>query len=203
MQAMIDIERIFPEVGSPRQLIQVGVVSFDFGFKPQEALEILENPDRWLNILFEYENPEEAYDPSVFAFWAAPDRAAPRSLIDKMPVVSADFGLTQLSNFIKQFLGKRAMIWAKPPGFDLRFLRTAYWNTFPTTEDDATPWSWSQEACLRTLGWIADRVPRNKFKLPDVTSQGLVAHFGLHDAIEQTILAQGAYRALVEQARAK
>lgn len=202
MQVMLDIERIFPEVGSHRQLIQVAAVCFDFGFKPQEALEILENPDRWLNIAFEYDNPDDTYDPSVFAFWAAPERAAARALIDKMPVVSADFGLTQLSNFITQFLGKRAMIWAKPPGFDLRFLRTAYWDTFDS-EDDKTPWSWSQEACLRTLSWVADRVPRNKFRLPDVSSQGLVEHFGLHDAIEQTILAQGAYRALVEQARAK
>lgn len=197
MQIMIDIERLFPSPGIEQ--LQIAAVSFDYAFQPQEAMEILNNPDRWINVLCEYET--SAHEPSAAKFWAAAEQKPALDLINAMPKVELSFGLTQLSTFVKSYLGNRANVWAKPPSFDLQILRELYWRVAPESEEDPCPWRWNQEGCLRTTTWLADRVPRKKFRLPDTSATGIVRHYALHDAVSQVILAQGAYRALLETAR--
>lgn len=199
MQIMCDIEMLAPIPGG--QLLQLSAVSFDFAFKPQEAMEILSNPDRFINIAFAYYGGHVS--PETMAFWELPEQRAAFELIDKMPKVSRREGLEKFSTFVRSFLGSRASIWAKPPLFDLLVLRDAYNAEFVESELDPTPWAKKQESCLRTMMWLADRVPREKFRVPDMTSQGLVKHYALHDCVQQVIVAQSAYRALLEQARAR
>lgn len=192
MQISIDIETLGS--GPDAQITQIGMVSFDFSYQVQEAVEILNNEDRWLNLYVE--DYQGSRDESNVKFWNAPEQAEAKRGIDLATKIPLTTALDEISAFVNSFLGKRANVWAYPPAFDLRVLRAAYKRV-----GRECPWHWRQEACLRTLVWTADRVPRNKFKVPDISSQGLVPHNALHDAVEQTLIAQGAYRALLLQAK--
>jgi hypothetical protein len=204
MQIMVDIEMADPQMGG--HIMQLSAVAFDFGFRPHEAMEILSQTDKLFNVSFSYYGG--SINDETMAWW---DRAAPAacSLITEMPKVSIQEGLERFNTFVRSFLGNKANVWAKPPLFDLQVLRAAYCTHYTPPGDDVdltldpTPWLRKQEACARTLVWLADRVPRQKFRVPDMTSQGLVQHFALHDCVQQVIVAQAAYRALVENARGK
>jgi hypothetical protein len=91
------------------------------------------------------------------------------------------------------WLGKRGKMWALPPQFDLRIIRGNYaW----AASHVPVPWHYSQEHDLRTLLWLATKLPQANFKAPSMEGKGLIPHFALHDAAKQAVLAQAAYRAL-------
>lgn len=118
---MIDLESLGS--GYRAQIIQVGMVAFDFGHQPQEAIEILNNPDRWLNVaIADYGGTRES---SNMDWWAHPDQAPARKLIGEMERKPLRVALAQITSFVQSYLGNRAMLWAKPPGFDVRVLREA------------------------------------------------------------------------------
>jgi hypothetical protein len=191
VQIMIDIERV-PRAGRPT-LVQIGAVSFEYGFRPHEAIELLGRDERWVNVVTTF---EPAGDAPAEAFWASPERREALQAIDSLPVQAPRAALDVLSAFVGSYLGNRAMVWAKPPMHDLALLREMY-----VAEGLPCPWGWGQEGCLRTGVWLADRIPRTRFRVPESEAQGLIQHYALHDAARQVILAQSMYRALVENAR--
>jgi hypothetical protein len=56
------------------------------------------------------------------------------------------------------------------------------------------PWEPKQVMCPTTLLWVAKRVPEVHFRVPAIS--GLVAGNALHEAVQQAVILQGAFRAL-------
>lgn len=56
------------------------------------------------------------------------------------------------------------------------------------------PWDEKQVMCPATLLWIAKRVPEADYRVPALA--GLAAGNALHEAVQQAVLLQGAFRAL-------
>jgi hypothetical protein len=183
---MVDIESFGPQPGG--NIIQIAAVSFEFG-SVSEPIEILENADRHLNL---YPLLNGACDTETMAWWAQPENKAALDSIGAAPKLDVRECLRRLSSFVNSYLGKGAMIWAKPPGYDLKALADLY-----RRNGMEAPWHFRQEACLRTIAWLADKVPPKKFMVPDLSAKGLVARNALHDCVAQAILAQAAHRALV------
>jgi hypothetical protein len=84
------------------------------------------------------------------------------------------------------FLGRRGCLWVND--HDLSMLRVL------TTPNVAIPWEESQVMCPATLLWAARRVPQAHFRAP--APQGLEPGNALHDAVQQAVLLQAAFRAL-------
>lgn len=186
MHVMVDIEKLGNQYDG--EIIQISAVSFEFG-KVSEPIEILENNDRFLNL---YPESGNGYvDPETLHWWMGEENRAAFQVIESAPKLPIEQCLERLASFCRSYLGKRAMIWAKPPGYDLRALAYAY-----EVRGMPVPWSFRQEACLRTLGFLADTLPSEKFSVPDLSAKGLVLHNALHDCVAQAILAQSAQRAL-------
>lgn len=198
MQIMIDVEMADPIPGG--HIMQIAAIAFDYGFQPQEAMEILANTDRQFNLAFEYYGG--TINDETASWWQSTAPVA-LDMINKMPHVNVRDGLEKLTTFVRAYLGNKACVWAKPPFFDANVVRHAYESVFPGQSTDPTPWSRAQEGDVRTSMWLANRVPRERFRVPDMSSQGLVKHYALHDCVQQVIVAQAAYRALIETARAK
>ena len=190
MQVSIDIETVGrAPLG---RIVQIGVVAFEMDRGPYEPIEILESKDRWLDLIVApYSWGID--DADTIRWWQQPGQRTAAEAINAGTQVSIEDALSQLSDFVKKFLGSNAGIWAKPPGFDLVELRSAYdYLRMPC------PWSMAQESCIRTAAWLAAKVPRNKFRAPSMEGKGMVKHYGLHDAVVQAILAKSAWRALIE-----
>jgi hypothetical protein len=186
MHVMIDIEAFGKQPGG--DICQISAVSFEFG-SISEPVEILENADRYLN-LFPEQNGEQ--DHETIGWWQEPSQAEALKTIQNAPRLPVGECLNRLASFCKSYLGKHAMIWAKPPGYDLNALTDLY-----HAHGMPCPWHRRQEACLRTLVWLADHVPSKKFRVPDLSAKGLTMHNALHDCVAQAILAQSAQRALM------
>lgn len=187
MHISIDIETLGS--GDDAQIIQMSAVAFEFTGAVQEPHELLQLEDRWFDACIEpYYGSQDA---SNVDFWHSPAAAPARTMISRQPRVTIEAALAGLSGFCGRWLGKRGMIWAKPPEFDCRILRGAHKELrLPL------PWSLAQEYDLRVLVWAARKVPRVYFKLPVFDGIGLLRHYALHDAAVQATTAQAAYRAL-------
>jgi hypothetical protein len=187
MQVMVDIEKLGPCEGG--EFLQISAVSFDFGVSVAEPIEILENKDRFVCATIVAGNGMIGAEEQEF--WGRPENAPAYEAIISQPHVHLRDALLQLQSFCNSYLGKRACIWAKPPGYDIRALEFAYRDY-----GIEIPWHMRQHGCLRTLVMLADRVPREKFRVPSLDGKGLVKHNALHDCVAQVALAQSAWRAL-------
>jgi hypothetical protein len=73
----------------------------------------------------------------------------------------------------------------------LRLLRDAY-----ELAGIDCPWHYSHEHDVRTLIYTAKQVPLSGFKAPSVAGAKLLPHYALHDAVEQAVICQAAFRSL-------
>lgn len=188
---MIDIETLGGKDNA--YILQLSAVAFEMTGSVQEPHEILRDKERWYDVSVAYPEggPDATWDQSNADFWQSPSQRDALALImrrQQTPVVEA---LEGLGRFIGRWLGKRGGVWAKPPSFDLRILRGHY-----LAREVDLPWSGAQEYDLRSLLWAAKKVHAAHFRVPDMSSVGLVAHFALHDAVRQAVVAQAAFRAL-------
>lgn len=81
-------------------------------------------------------------------------------------------------------LGRRGNLWIN--AHDIAMLRVLM--------DWEAPWEDKQVMCPTTLLWAAKRVPEVHFRVPAVA--GVTAGNALHEAVQQAVLLQGAFRAL-------
>ena len=188
MHCMVDIE----VAGSTDRglLMQLSAVAFELGGGVCEPHELLQGDDRWFDAVIEpYTGGEVGR--SNMKFWTAPEQAEAKAHIDAQPKIAIKAALASFSKFVDLWLGKRGKMWALPPQFDLRIIRGSY-DMFK----QKVPWHYSQEHDLRTLLWLATKLPQANFRAPDMEGKGLIKHYALHDAARQATLAQAAYRAL-------
>ena len=185
---MVDVEALGS--GKNGRLIQLGAVGFDFNEGVLEVHELLQMEDRCFNMRVAL-YPGAVEEPSNVAFWLDPKQAPAHTEIMRMEEHPLPEVLTKFSKFLKEWLGTRGKLWAKPPQFDLRLIDDAY-----TLAGIPRPWEYRHEHDLRTLLYIARQVPLSGFKAPDVSNAKLVPHYALHDAVEQAVIAQAAYRSL-------
>ncbi len=187
MHIMIDCEALgFGERGT---LLQLSAVAFELNGAVLDPHELLQYEDRWFNA--HIHDPMGSVTPSAAQFWQAPEQAEALARITATPAVFLSDALTRFNVFVKQWLGKRGYIWAKPVHFDVPLLRGAY------TRSHLEPaWHPKNELDLRTMLWLAKKMPRANFLVPDIADQGLTKHFALHDAVVQAICAQAAFNAL-------
>lgn len=82
-------------------------------------------------------------------------------------------------------LGRRGNLWSDP--FTYEHLRGLF-------EEDSAPWERKQELDPGTVLWLARRAPPARFRVPSFP--GLNPGEPLHDAVQQAVLIQGAFRAL-------
>jgi hypothetical protein len=192
MHIMTDIETLGSQDGA--QIIQLSAVAFELNGTVLEPHELLQYDDRWFDAcILPYAGGSET---SNMAFWAGAEARAAKARIEVQPQVEIADALRRFAAFVQRWLGKRGCMWAKPPQFDLRVLRGNYgWEGFTPT-----PWHFSQEKDLGSLVWAARKVPRVNFKVPDMGGAGLIKHYALHDAVEQAVVAQAAFRSLVYSA---
>lgn len=188
MQIMADIETM--GTGANARIIQIGAVGFDFNEGTLEPHELLQMEDRCFNVrVANY--PGSTEDAGAKTFWADPAQAEALAAIERMDEVPLADALAKFSKFVKEWLGTRGALWAKPPQFDLRIISEAY-----TLAGMERPWHYRHERDLRTMLYLAKQVPLTGFKAPDISGAKLLAHYGLHDAIEQAVIAQAAFRSL-------
>lgn len=187
MHLMVDLESYGS--GDDAQILQISAVAFELTSVVLEPHELLQYDDRWFDAVIEpYYGGR---DPSNIAFWASVEASTAFERINAQPRIGIDTALDKFVAFATRWLGKRGSIWAKPTTFDLRILRGAYGEA-----KKKAPWERNQEQELRTLLWAAKKVPRINFRVPDMTTSGLVKHYALHDAVIQAVHAQAAFRAL-------
>jgi hypothetical protein len=191
MHIMIDIETLGPS--DRAQILQLSAVAFELNGSVCEPHELLQGDDRWIDIVFELDGYGET-DSKTEAWWQQPEQieAAVRIIAQRVRAgVSRSAGLEAFAKFVGLWLGKRGKMWALPPQFDHRIVRGNYGMI-----GEKVPWHYSQEHDLRTLLWLATKLPQANFKAPSMEGKGLIPHFALHDAAKQAVLAQAAYRAL-------
>lgn len=187
MHVMADIETFGSR--DDAQIMQLSAVAFELNGSVCEPHELLQYEDRWFDAaIAPYDGSRDA---SNGAFWADPEQAEAFARIQAQPQVYIGRALERFSTFVGDVLGKRGRIWALPPTFDLRIIRGNYKLT-----PFEVPWRYSQEHDLRTLLWMAAKMPQANVKAPDMTDKGLIKHYALHDAVVQATKAQAAYRAL-------
>ncbi len=199
MEIMLDVETLGPPPYG--RLLQIGAVGFDFN-KVLEPHELLQRNllifDMVVDTDLDYNDADQylkktTTDYHTHDWWHKPEQAAAREAILLSPRRGSPREcLTQFSGWISRNLGKKARVWAKPPLFDVQILR----HSFEVLGLEC-PWQHRQEACLRTLMWIAGHVaPLSKLSVPSIESAGLIRHYALHDAAGQACLAQAALRTL-------
>lgn len=185
MHIMVDIETYGNRDNA--QILQLSAVAFELDGKVREPHEMLQSEERWFDkVVQRYKGGSR--DPSNVAFWKHADQAAVLARIEGQPKHAVAETLEAFGKFVNLWLGSHGKIWARPPQFDLRIIRGNYRG--------AAPWHHSQECDLRTLLWLAAKVPQI-VKAPDMAGKGLVKHYALHDAAVQATKAQAAYRALM------
>lgn len=97
--------------------------------------------------------------------------------------VSKEIGVTLMDRH-RGLLGRRSMVWADDRQLALLRERLGW----------ITPWEADQVRDPTTLVWVAKRVPSVHYRVPAAAS--LSAGSVLHEAVQQTVLLQGAFRAL-------
>lgn len=187
MNIMIDCEALgFGERGA---LLQLSAVAFELNGAVLDPHELLQYEDRWFNA--HIHDPMGVVTPSAVKFWQDPAQAEALARIAAQPAVLLSDALLRFNTFVKQWLGKRGYIWAKPVHFDVPLLRGAY-----ARSHIEPAWHAKNELDLRTTLWLAKKMPKANFMVPDIADQGLTKHFALHDAVVQAICAQAAFNAL-------
>lgn len=188
MQVMVDIETL--GTGTNARIIQIGAVGFDYNEGVLEPHELLQMEDRCFNArVANYPGARE--DSGARTFWADPAQAEALAAIERMDEQPLAEVLTKLAKFIKEWLGTRGALWAKPPQFDLRIISEAY-----ALAGLERPWHYRHERDLRTMLYLAKQVPLTGFKAPDISGARLLDHYALHDAVQQAVVAQAAFRSL-------
>lgn len=188
MHIMADIETFGPQTNA--QILQISAVAFELNETVLEPHELLQYDDRWFDAcIIPY---AAGTHPDNLRFWTSDEAAAASERIARQPKIEIVDALVRFSAFVGRWLGKRGCMWAKPPQFDLRILR----GNFDAETTIKTPWQFSQEKDLGTLLWAARKVPRVNFRVPEMAGAGLVKHYALHDAVQQAVVAQAAYRSL-------
>jgi DNA polymerase III epsilon subunit-like protein len=185
---MVDVETLGS--GKNGRIVQIGVVCFDFNEGVLEAHELLQMNERCFNMRVAL-YPGATEEPGNLAFWLDPKNAEALTEIQRMPEHPLPFVLNKLAKFLSEWLGTRGKLWAKPPQYDLRLLSDAY-----ELAGIERPWHYSHEHDLRTLLYAAKQVPLSGFKAPDIAGAKLVPHYALHDAVEQAVICQAAFRSL-------
>lgn len=94
---------------------------------------------------------------------------------------------TALMDKHRGLLGRRGNLWISP--IDLFHLRALF-------EGCDQPLSWEAKQIMdpATLLWAAKRVPEVHFRVPAIA--GITAGNALHEAVQQAVLLQGAFRAM-------
>lgn len=188
MHIQLDLETLGS--GKNGRIIQIGAVGFDFNEGVLEPHELIQIEDRCFNIrIADY--PGATEEAGNHTFWNDPANAEALAAIERMPEVPLPVALVKFTKFCNEWLGKRGKMWAKPPQYDLRLLRDAF-----DLAGIPAPWHYSQEHDVRTLLYVARHVPLTAFKAPDVSGAKLLAHYALHDAVEQAVICQAAFRSL-------
>jgi hypothetical protein len=105
---------------------------------------------------------------------------------DNSPQVVRDMQ-TALMDKHRGLLGRRGNLWISP--VDLFILRNLFVGV-------ATPPPWESKQVMdpATLLWTAKRVPEVHYRVPAIS--GITAGNALHEAVQQAVLLQGAFRAL-------
>jgi hypothetical protein len=198
MEIMVDVESLGPPPYG--RLLQIGAVGFDFN-KILEPHELLQRNLLIFDMVVDvdHDTPDTEkflsatrIDQDTLDWWSLPAQQEAVVSINLSPRRGTPLEcLTSFSSWIKRNLGKKARVWAKPPMFDLGLLRYSF-----QIVGLKCPWDHRQEACLRTLLWTAKHANPLDFKVPSITTAGLIPHYGLHDAAEQATLAQAAMVAL-------
>lgn len=192
MELSIDVETW--ATSNDAALFQIGAVAFDFN----DTLECHEHLQRdtlvfsgTIEPFVEYAGVK--YSAETQAWWHHADQAHALSSVLEMPDRgSAKEILEKFAAWVPRNLGKRARVWAKPPGFDLKILRHNF-EVFGIK----CPWDHRQEACVRTITWAAQHVLGVEFRVPSIDGAGLIKHNALHDAAQQATVTQAALRALI------
>lgn len=188
MHVQVDIETLGS--GKNGRILQLGAVGFDFNEGVLEPHELIQIEDRCFNMrVADY--PGATEEAGNHTFWDDPKQAEAKAAIERMQEYPLPAVLEKFSKFCKEWLGKRGKIWAKPPQYDLRLLRDAY-----ELAGIDCPWHYSHEHDVRTLLYVARQVPLSGFKAPDVSGARLLPHYALHDAVEQAVICQAAFRSL-------
>ena len=165
-------------------------IGFDFNERVLEVHELLQMEDRCFNMrIANYPGARE--EASNAAFWADPAQAEALAAIQRMEETPLPVVLAKLSKFLTEWLGTRGKLWAKPPQFDLRVIADAY-----GLAGMERPWHHRHEHDLRTMLYLAKQVPLTGFKAPAISGAKLVHHYALHDAVEQAVISQAAFRSL-------
>ena len=148
---MLDCEAMgFGESGS---LLQLSAVAFELNGAVLDPHELLQYEDRWFNA--HIHDPMGAVTPSAVKFWQAPEQAGALARIEATPAVHLPDAMLQFNAFVKQWLGKRGFVWAKPVHFDIPLLRGAFERCHIVPA-----WHPKNELDLRTMIWLAKRMPR-------------------------------------------
>lgn len=187
MHIMTDIEML--SSADTAQILQISAVAFELNGTVLEPHELMQYDDRWFDAcILPYYGTVDARNAQ---FWQGPEAQQALQRIEAQPQIHIDEALGRFSAFVGRWLGKRGFMWAKPPSMDLRIIRGAYREA-----KLEKPWRNGQEKDLTTLIWAARKVPRTNFKVPVMAGAGLIPHYALHDAVEQAVVAQAAFRSL-------
>lgn len=100
-------------------------------------------------------------------------------------------GMDKIDAFIGSNLGNRAGIWVQSPD-----LFVGLRQEFGVFGRDV-PWNRRQENCVRTILWVGHHscVPMD---LPEISQKGLDPDIAVHRAVQQVMLAQGAFWSLTK-----
>lgn len=175
----IDIEVV------DNDLLQIAAVAFDFDRGVLEPIEHLQKDP----LCFSRTIPYALKDINPDHFWAKQEQKPALDSLMKGKHSNLECALYDFATWVPRNLGKKARVWAKPPAFDLSFLRRGFEKYIIEC-----PWHYSQEHDVRTLMWVAQHVYGVDFKVPSIENTGLVKHNALHDAALQATLAQAALR---------
>lgn len=173
---MIDLETV------DNGLLQIGAVAFDFNAVLEPLEHLQKDPLCFAVTVADVRIPHDH-------FWGKPEQKAALRSIHLGSTARLDEALSAFAAWVPRNLGKKARVWAKPPAFDLSFLRVQF-----AAFDIECPWHYRQEHDLRTLTWVAQHIYGVDFKFPSIENTGLIQHNGLHDAAIQATIAQAALR---------
>jgi len=189
---MLDIETLATR--SDAAIISIGGCVFSLdkdaplaGSDPDDTFLVSVNQDFYQNPWF----AEYFVDPSTVEWWDGQGQAAQEALSINLVETPGD-ALDVMDRFFERVGFKRNFnfdgdrVWANPTAFDCVIIRNA--ASIERSSDNAVPWHYRQETCLRTVFWMNNDQPRRD------RDTDLVAHRADHDAIAQARALQDFYR---------
>jgi len=184
----IDIEAVGPLPHG--RISQIGAVAFDLTLGASEQVEMLADGPKCLDVVIAPYSWGSVGHGEV-AFWNSEEAAVAKAMLNAAPQVSIEYGLEQLSAFVRKYLSDGGSVWAKPPSYDCEMLRNAYRGA-----GMRCPWHFRSEACVRTAVRMGRMAKRGPLRVPDEASKGLVKHYAPHDAIAQALMLRAAWSAI-------